>query len=200
MSLTVYILPNKKELVPQIIMVKTTWRIEDPSAIFAYSLFSKVVCSSTSLLHWSNVCTGKSISSLEPLGLLRLRTSPPVATRAPTLLIWILIGQKTYRFEFNWLAKRYRCSKYLWNGTFECNTRSKDLRKERLMERLPLFSNTTRNILQRVCLRQPLGDRWKFVRKSGVGSRVSFRDQIETEAVMRLWERGCRKVRSLSKS
>ena len=49
-------------------------------------------------------------------------------------------------------------------------------RKERLMERLFLSSNTTRNKLERVCLRQKLGDRWKFVRKSEVGSRVSFRE------------------------
>ena len=59
-----------------------------------------------------------------------VRTSPPVATLAPIpLLIWILIGQKITRFEFNWLAKKYGCSKYWWNGTLECNTRSKDLQK-----------------------------------------------------------------------
>ena len=40
--------------------------------------------------------------------------------------------------------------------------------------------------LQGMCLRQPLGDRLKFVQECDVGSRVSFSDPIETGAVIRL--------------
>ena len=46
----------------------------------------------------------ESISSLEPLGLIRLSTPPPVATLPPTMNTLILIGQKIYRFKLISLA------------------------------------------------------------------------------------------------
>ena len=79
---------------------------------------------------------------------------------------------------------------YLWNRTLECNTRSKDLQNRTPDGTLVALAESDMKEIQGVCLRQPLGDNWKLVRKTEVGSRVSFRGQIETEAVMRLWERG----------
>ena len=71
----------------------------------------------------------QSISSLEPLGLLRLRTPPPVATLALTLNTWILIGQEIYRFELISLTQvrkifgierlDAKSSKHLQNGTHD---------------------------------------------------------------------------------
>ena len=105
-----------------------------------------------------------------------LRTPQLVATLAPTLRLRVLIGQRIYRFEQIWQATKKLTFEIFtkWNARWDIR-RSRRMKHEKLKD---------------ACLRHLLGDCWKFVRKNEVGSRVSFRNQTETEAIMSFWERG----------
>ena len=70
-------------------------------------------------------------------------------------------------------------------------THSKDLQNETPDGTLVALIECRMKETQSVCLRQPLGNRWKFVKKKNeVEPSVSSRDQTETEAVIMLWEEG----------